>query len=142
MAAKFSEPTPGLFQCWGHGGEEIPKDSENKARTIRFWSFSQPYMRAFHLNYIAFFLTFVSTFAPAVSPDIPLSTRQHGRTWMPSWIHVTSTASILYGVSKRQSCLYLSVVPYAPSLRCFSSRLVAAFTCTAPARLACRRFCQ
>lgn len=67
MASKYDEPVPGLFQCWGYGDSEVPKDSENKAKTIRFWTFSQPYMRAFHLNYVAFFLTFVSTFAPAVS---------------------------------------------------------------------------
>eukprot|EP00878_Enallax_costatus_P038944 GHUV01044445.1.p1 GENE.GHUV01044445.1~~GHUV01044445.1.p1 ORF type:complete len:470 (+),score=58.19 GHUV01044445.1:180-1589(+) len=65
MSQKQGDTTPGLFQCWGHGGGPVPTDSEGKAKSIRFWSFERPYMRAFHLNYIAFFLTFVSTFAPA-----------------------------------------------------------------------------
>jgi len=42
-------------------------DSEDKAKTIRMFSFAGPYMRAFHLNWFSFMLTFISTFAPAVS---------------------------------------------------------------------------
>jgi hypothetical protein len=37
----------------------------HKATTIRLWSVSRPHMRAFHLSWLAFFSTFVSTFGPA-----------------------------------------------------------------------------
>jgi NNP family nitrate/nitrite transporter-like MFS transporter len=62
----MAEPTPPLFQ-FCPGDEPMPKDSEGKAKTIRILQFGPPYMRAFHLNWIAFMLTFISTFAPAVS---------------------------------------------------------------------------
>jgi MFS transporter, NNP family, nitrate/nitrite transporter len=58
------EPTPSLFQfCYGK--QPMPIDTESKAKTIRLFSIAAPYMRAFHLNWFAFMLTFISTFAPA-----------------------------------------------------------------------------
>ncbi|WIA11705.1 hypothetical protein OEZ85_011801 [Tetradesmus obliquus] len=60
----MAEPNPPLFQ-FCTGDQPMPKDSEGKAKTIRILSFGPPYMRAFHLNWIAFMLTFISTFAPA-----------------------------------------------------------------------------
>jgi len=55
---------PKLFQLCP-GDAPIPVDSEYKAKTIRMFSLGKPYMRAFHLNWICFMLTFISTFAPA-----------------------------------------------------------------------------
>ncbi len=40
-------------------------DTENKATRIKIWGFGRPHMRAFHLSWMAFFTTFVSTFGPA-----------------------------------------------------------------------------
>lgn len=65
---------PKLFQLCP-GGAPIPVDSEHKAKTIRMFSLGAPYMRAFHINWICFMLTFISTFAPAVShqhTDVPV----------------------------------------------------------------------
>jgi hypothetical protein len=65
---------PKLFQLCP-GGAPIPVDSEYKAKTIRMFSLGRPYMRAFHINWICFMLTFISTFAPAVShqhTDVPV----------------------------------------------------------------------
>jgi hypothetical protein len=61
-----AQASPGLFQvCYGK--QPMPHDTEYKAKTIRIFSFAAPYMRAFHLNWLAFMFTFISTFAPAVS---------------------------------------------------------------------------
>jgi len=59
-----AEAPPGLFQ-FCYGDKAMPQDTEYKAKTIRMFSFAAPYMRAFHLNWLAFMFTFISTFAPA-----------------------------------------------------------------------------
>jgi NNP family nitrate/nitrite transporter-like MFS transporter len=48
----------------------VPVDSEYKAKALNLFSLSRPHMLSFHINWIAFFITFLATFAAA--PLIPI----------------------------------------------------------------------
>ncbi|KAK9839619.1 hypothetical protein WJX81_001376 [Elliptochloris bilobata] len=48
----------------------VPVDTEHKSKTIRLFSLCRPHMLAFHLNWLGFFITFLSAYAAA--PLIPV----------------------------------------------------------------------
>ena len=57
---------------------KLPVDSEHKAKAINLFSFANPHMRSFHLNWTAFFITFFSAYAaapliPTIRQDVGLS---------------------------------------------------------------------
>ena len=57
---------------------KLPVDSEHKAKAINLFSVAQPHMRSFHLNWIAFFITFFSAYGAA--PLIPTIRQDIGLT--------------------------------------------------------------
>lgn len=57
---------------------KLPVDSEHKAKAINLFSIAMPHMRAFHLNWIGFFITFFSAYGAA--PLIPTIRQDVGLT--------------------------------------------------------------
>ena len=59
----------------------MPVDSENKGKQLKIWSFAAPHMRAFHLSWIGFMQSFISTFsaapmAPVIRDSLSLTKKE------------------------------------------------------------------
>jgi MFS transporter, NNP family, nitrate/nitrite transporter len=82
-------------------GVALERDSDGRAARIRLLSFSTAPMRAFHLSWIAFFLSFVAWFGIAplmaiVRDDLKLTKAQIGNTVIAS-VAITIFARLLTG---------------------------------------------
>ncbi len=79
----------------------LQPDGDGRATRIRLWNFSSAPMRAFHLSWIAFFLSFVAWFGIAplmaiVREDLKLTKAQIGNTVIAS-VAITIFARMLTG---------------------------------------------
>ena len=79
----------------------LERDSDGRATRIRLLTFSTAPMRAFHLSWIAFFLSFVAWFGIAplmaiVRDDLKLTKAQIGNTVIAS-VAITIFARLLTG---------------------------------------------
>lgn len=85
------------------GKEEfrLPVDSEHKANVFRPWTVRGVHMRSFHASWMSFFVSFLSTFAPAallpiIREDVDLTTNDIGAAGIAAVTGVIS-ARVLMG---------------------------------------------
>ncbi len=69
MAVKGAKPIP-TYTDGDVPKFSMPVDSEHKAKAIHLFSLKRPHMLAFHLNWLGFFITFLSAYAAAPLIDI------------------------------------------------------------------------
>ncbi|GMH43588.1 hypothetical protein BSKO_11510 [Bryopsis sp. KO-2023] len=84
------------------GDFTLPVDSEHKAAVFKPWEFRGVHMRAFHASWLSFFVSFLSTFAPAaLSPvireDLNLTTNDLGAAGIAAVTGVIA-ARVMMGV--------------------------------------------
>lgn len=73
---------------------KLPVDSEHKAKAINLFSVANPHMRSFHLNWIAFFITFFSAYGaapliPTIRQDVGLTAYKANEAGTHSCMHIT-----------------------------------------------------
>ena len=93
---------------------KLPVDSEHKAKAINLFSFAKPHMRSFHLNWVAFFITFFSAYGaapliPTIREDIGLTAYKANTAGMLS--------SLMAGTKRR-----LFLLRWCSSARALHSR--------------------
>ncbi|THF98915.1 hypothetical protein TEA_022122 [Camellia sinensis var. sinensis] len=103
-------------------------DSEHKATVLRLFTVAQPHMRAFHITWISYFCSFISTFAaapllPIIRDNLNLTATEIGNAGIASVSGavfarvVMGSACDMFGPRLASSALLLLV---SPAVYCFS----------------------
>ncbi|GMP57917.1 hypothetical protein CsSME_00021796 [Camellia sinensis var. sinensis] len=103
-------------------------DSEHKATVLRLFTVAQPHMRAFHITWISYFCSFISTFTaapllPIIRDNLNLTATEIGNTGIAS-ISGAVFARVVMGsacdmfVPRLASSVFLFLV--SPTVYCFS----------------------
>lgn len=111
----------------------VPVDSEHKALSLNIFSFDRPHHMSFHMSWIGFFISFVSTFAaapmiPVIREDLNLTKPQLGNAGLAA-----VTGTIVCRVIMGTICdlvgprLGLSVILLATAPFCFAMSMVTGF---------------
>ncbi|KAK9806897.1 hypothetical protein WJX72_006722 [[Myrmecia] bisecta] len=77
----------------------VPVDSEHKSKVLKVWTCSAPHHRSFHINWISFFITFLSAYAAA--PLVPIIRED---------IHLTQFQANIAGVVTTSGTVFMRII--------------------------------
>lgn len=85
---------------------KLPVDSEHKAKAINIFSFAQPHMRSFHLNWVGFFITFFSAYGaapliPTIRQDVGLTAYKANEAGELNRLHSSLESAIAFSFDSR-----------------------------------------
>jgi len=92
----------------------VPVDHENKATTIKLWSFARPHMRAFHYAWLSFFLAFTGWFA--LAPLAPVIRVSLGLCANGGWDDFDTPRECVCGPSCRSSLATANIISIAGTI--------------------------